>query len=100
MNQVDDFENSIFKDKFPQALTSINERDFELNPSNHFGEASKRLQSLLFMIRDHEDVFTLFCANFSSFKPFENESFIETLVNFLYNDLTQPQGEAKLSLLI
>jgi len=33
------------------------ERILETKPSNHFGEAFKRIQSLFFMLRENEDVF-------------------------------------------
>jgi hypothetical protein len=61
----------------------------ETKPSNHFGEASKKLQSLFFMLRDNSDVFNLFCAKAHTFNYITDTKFTETLVNFLFRDLTQ-----------
>ena len=54
------------------------------------------------MIRDNEDVFNLFCKNAKDFK-YEydlNDGFVETMVNFMFRDLTQCKGDKKLAVLI
>lgn len=72
-------------------MTKI-ERILETKPQIHFGEAFKRIQSLLFMLRENEDVFQVFCKNLHKLKQEGYGTFPETVANFLFNDLTQSQG--------
>lgn len=52
------------------------------------------------MIRENEDVFNLFCKEARNFYYELNEGFDETLVNFLFRDLTLCKSDKKLALLI
>ena len=57
MNEQETFIHSIENEKTPkQAVTKV-VRVLETQPKTHFGDAEKRLQSLLFMLRENEDVF-------------------------------------------
>jgi hypothetical protein len=56
-------------------------------PQNHFGEAAKKLQGLLFMLRENQEVFEIFCKYAHNFKYCGNYNFPHTLVNFIFNDL-------------
>ena len=72
-------------------MTKI-ERVLETKPQTHFGEAFKRIQSLLFMLRENEDVYEVFKKNLYKIRHEINGSLAETLTNFMFNDLTHSQG--------
>ena len=72
----------------------------ETKPSNHFGEAFKRIQSLFFMLRENEDVFQVFCKNAYRIRYNTNGTFPETLLNYLYNDLTTCNTNSRLTVVV
>ncbi|CDW79851.1 rab5 gdp gtp exchange factor [Stylonychia lemnae] len=89
------FNQSIEKDELvhlPKSTLTKTERTLEVKPQVQFGEAFKRIQSLLFMLRENEDVFQVFSQNLYKLSNNLNGSIPETLVNFLFNDLTYSQG--------
>ena len=91
------FLQSIDKEKYP--LTKI-ERKLEIKPSSHFGEAYKRLQGLFFMLRENEDVFQVFCKNSYRIRYQQFGTFHETLLNYIFNDLTSSHASSRLSVVI
>jgi hypothetical protein len=52
------------------------------------------------MIRENSDVFNLFCSKAHNFIYITNPKFTETLVNFLFRDLTNSSSDKKLAHLI
>eukprot|EP00347_Sterkiella_histriomuscorum_P018883 403343810 len=92
MNEHDMFLQSIQHDQFPHIPMTKIERVLETKPQTHFGEAFKRIQSLLFMLRENEDVYEVFKKNLYKIRHEINGSLAETLTNFMFNDLTHSQG--------
>ena len=79
---------------------SRTERILETKPQQHFGDAYKRLQTLFFMLRENEDVFEVFCKNAYRIRYHTNGTFPETLLNFLFNDLTSCHASSRLTVVI
>ena len=52
------------------------------------------------MIRENEDVFKVFCENAYRIRHHANGTFPETLVNFLFNDLTRTQMSGRLGIVM
>jgi|LauGreDrversion4_2_1035121.scaffolds.fasta_scaffold49436_1 hypothetical protein len=53
MNGTEAFNNMVEKDRYPNLVLTNHERVLESTPSNHFGDAFKRIQSLFFMLREN-----------------------------------------------
>jgi len=85
---------------FPSYCIAKVTNELEIKPDNHFGEASKKIQSLLFMLRENEDVYTLFSRKAHKMLNLMNEGFVETLANMIFNDLTRSQSEKKLAVIV
>lgn len=100
INDYDAFIDQIEREKFPHLINTKIERVLEVKPSNHFGEAFKRLQSLFFMLRENDDVFDVFCKNAYRIRYHTNGTFPETLLNFLFNDLTSFHASSRLAIVI
>lgn len=100
MTDNDQFTNEVKSLAASYIETERSDRVLEDRPSNHFGEATSKIQSLLFMIRENEDVFNLFCREAKNFYYELNDGFDETLVNFLFRDLTMCQSDRKLALVM
>jgi hypothetical protein len=49
------------------------------------------------MLRENEDVFKVFSMKAHKMNYLINEGFVETLANFIYNDLTRSQSDKKLA---
>jgi hypothetical protein len=90
----------IEKDRYPNLVQTKIERVLELQSSSHFGDAFKRIQALFFMLRENEDVFDVFCKNAFRIRYHTNGSFPESLINYLFNDLTAQNSSNRLSLVI
>ncbi len=52
------------------------------------------------MLRENEDVFKVFSMKAHKMNYLINEGFVETLANFIYNDLTRSQSDMKLAVVI
>jgi hypothetical protein len=96
VNEQEQFHESIEKYSYSTKI----ERILVSNPQSHFGEAFKRLQSLFFMLRENEDVFDVFCKNAYRIRYHTNGTFPETLLNYLFNDLTSCHASSRLSVVI
>jgi hypothetical protein len=57
MSDFKKFKEEVQKLKYPNYCPAKVENVLEVNPNAHFGEASKKISSLLFMLRENEDVF-------------------------------------------
>lgn len=100
MTDYDYFQSQVKSQSASYIETERKDRVLEDKPNNHFGEATSKIQSLLFMLRENDDVFKLFCKEARNFYYELNEGFDETLVNFLFRDLTLCKSDKKLSLVI
>jgi hypothetical protein len=52
-----------------------------------------KIQSLLTMIHENDDVFEIFCKKIPSYAA---SSLLQTIMNYMFNNLTRSQGEVKL----
>jgi hypothetical protein len=75
-------------------------RKLETKPSNHFGEAYKRLQSLFLMFRENSDVFDIFCKNAYRIRCHPNGTFAETILNYMFSDLTSCHSNQRVAIVI
>ena len=51
------------------------------------------VQSLLFMLRDNEDVFNVFCKKFPLYV---NNALVDTIMNFMFNDIVSDQSDKRI----
>lgn len=94
LNDHESFIQSIENEKTSKQPVIGVKRVLETKPKTHFGEADSRLQSLLFMLRENEDVFSVFCSNLYRIGYEANGTFPETIVNFLFNDLVHTKNNS------
>jgi hypothetical protein len=95
-NEQEVFQESIDREKNPIFPSSIVQRVLDVKPQGHFGEAHKRLQSLFFMLQESQDVFEVFKKNAYKIRYQTNGTFPETMMNFLFNDITSLHSNSRL----
>lgn len=74
-----------FKKEIQGKHYEMKQYRLETVPKKNFGEAAKKIQQLVFMIRDNEDVFLQFCKMSTQLN--NCKLYAETFANFMFNDL-------------
>ena len=69
------------------------------NLTVQFGtKAPEKLKRLLFMVRENQDVFKIFCEKFVEFQmQYSYLTFIDSLINYFFDTLTDQAASQKLS---
>lgn len=69
------------------------------NLTTQFGtKAPEKLKRLLFMVRENQDVFKVFCEKFVEFQlQYTYLTFVDSLINYFFDTLTDQAAAQKLS---
>lgn len=85
----------------PNVRAPKHERILERKPDRQFLEGFNKMKTLLFFLRDNEEVFRIFARNaYKVKKGADRDRLAEAVTNLLYNDLTSPNPDRRLVLFL